>query len=397
MFLRRGVDEMRRWGLGSALLLLLVTSACAPDEEVSAPAVTAPPVMVVNAEARDVSDRIQATGQLIAKARATVAAQVNGQVTAVFAEEGDAVEEGQALLEIDPQRRELELINAQSQLAETRAQLAEAERESKRMQRLGQSAAASQARLDEAETHLALARSRLAGAEARLGLVRRALEDSTIRAPFAGLVDRRMVSFGEYLSTGLPLFEVVALDPIEVEFDLAEVDSARVKIGHEVGLTVAPYPDEIFDAEVTVVSPTIDPATRTLRVKAQLANPGNRLRPGLFTRADLGVNERSGVVMVPEEALVMRADGTVVYRLVEDAGKQRVELVGVRTGVFRNGWVEVVGTIAAQDRVVVRGQSGLVDGSVVSLRTRDGRLLGVSEPGQSGETAAAQPSGGTGS
>jgi membrane fusion protein (multidrug efflux system) len=388
---------MRSWGSGGAVILLLAAVACAPEEEVAAPLVTAPPVMVVNVEARDVSDRIQATGQLIAKARATIAAQVNGQVTAVLAEEGDAVEAGQALLEIDPQRRELELINAQSQLAEARAQLGEAERESKRMQRLSKSAAASQARLDEAETRLALTRSRLAGAQARFGLARRALEDSTVRAPFAGLVDRRMVSFGEYLSTGLPIFEVVALDPIEVEFDLAEVDSARVKVGHEVGLTVAPYPDEIFGATVTVVSPTIDPATRTLRVKAELANPGNRLRPGLFARADLGVNERSAVVMVPEDALVMRADGTVVYRLVEDEGKKRVELVGVRTGVFRNGWVEVMGGVDAEDRVVVRGQAGLVDGSVVSLRTRDGRLLGVSESGQSGETAAARPAEGGGS
>jgi membrane fusion protein (multidrug efflux system) len=387
---------MIRWG--GCILLLLTLGACAPDDEVAPPAVMAPPVMVVNVEVRDVSDRIQATGQLIAKASATIAAQVNGQVTTVLAEEGDAVEAGQVLLEIDPQRRNLERINAESQLAEARAQLKEAEREWRRMQRLGKSAAASQARLDEAETGLTLARSRLAGAEARHGLARRALEDSTVRAPFAGLVDRRLVSFGEYLSTGLPLFEVVALDPIEVEFDLAEIDSAKVKLGHQLELTVAPYPDEIFSARVTVVSPTIDPNTRTLRVKAELANPGNKLRPGLFVHADLGVNERSGVLMVPEDALVMRADGTVIYRLATDGGKHRVEMLGVRTGVFRDGWVEIQGSsIDEHDQIVVRGQAGLLDGNVVSLRTRDGRLIGSSKAEQGGKTAAAVSAGGAGS
>ena len=106
-------------------------------------------------------------------------------------------------------------------------------------------------------------------ARAELGVADRALRDASVRAPFAGWIARRDVSRGEYVRPGQPLFELVALDPIEVEFSVAERDSARVHIGQQVGVKVAPYPEEAFQGEVTVISPTLDPKTRTLRVQAQ--------------------------------------------------------------------------------------------------------------------------------
>ena len=144
-------------------------------------------------------------------------------------------------------------------------------------------------------------------------------------------------------------------------------------------MRVAPFPDEIFDASVTVISPTIDPVTRTLRVKAELPNPDGRLRPGLFARADLGVAERANVPMIPEDAVLQRSDGTVVFRLLDD---DRVERVRIRTGVYRDGLVEVTEGLSPGDRVVVRGQTALIDGSIVSVRRRDGSLPPTSSIGQ---------------
>ncbi len=356
---------------GIALAMLAAISlACGSGDATVAGNVIAPPVMVGSVRISELADRIEATGQLVAKAEATVAAQVDGQITTIAVEEGDAVEQGQVLLEIDPQRRQLELADAQARLAEASAGVTESWRELDRIQRLSTRAAASRARLDQAQTQLSLARARQSGAEAQTGLAARALEDSTVRAPFSGLIARRRVSAGEYLSTGLPLFDVVALDPIEVEFTLAEIDSARVKIGHQVQIRVAPYPDQDFVGTVTVISPTIDPTTRTLRVKAELPNPTGQLRPGLFARADLGISLRNNVSMVPEEALVQRADGSVLFRLTEG---DRVQRLRVRIGTFRDGWIEVVEGLEPDDQIVVRGQSDLTDGMVVSLRTRDGR------------------------
>jgi RND family efflux transporter MFP subunit len=125
----------------------------------------------------------------------------------------------------------------------------------------------------------------------------------------------------------------------------------------------------VFHAEVSVVAPTIDSQTRTRRVKAVLPNPDGGLLPGTFARVDLGVARRSGVVMVPKEAVQIAADGSVLYRLV---GEQRVERLLIETGTHHDGRVEIQGDVAAGDWIVVRGQGALVDGSPVSLRQPDG-------------------------
>jgi membrane fusion protein (multidrug efflux system) len=359
-----------RFVISAAALAGLFFLGCAEDAEPPDNSKLAPPVMVSRVVVRDVIDRITATGQLVAKAEATIAAQIPGQVTAISVEEGEAVSAGQILLEIDPQRRELELASAEAQLAEASAQVVETWRAMDRIQNLNQRDAASQSRLDEARTALKLAHSRKGASEARVGLARRALDDASVRTPFAGLVARRDVSVGEYLSVGLPLFEIVTLDPIEAEFSVPEVDSGRVSPGQSVEVSLAPFPEERFAAVVTVVSPTLDSMTRTLRVKAELSNGDGRLRPGLFAHVEVGVSERGNVLMVPEEALIQRADGAALYRMI---GADRVQRVHVTTGVFADGWVEVRGELGAGDHVVVRGQANLLDGGVVSIRSWDGR------------------------
>ena len=357
----------------SAILLglPLFLFACAA-EETSAPLATeAPRVMVEPVRLMDLMDRVEATGQLVAEAEAVVASQVSGEVTAILVEEGQAVEAQDILLEIDPERRELEMADAEARLSEARANVAEAKREVRRIKGLHDRAAASQAKLEETQTQLALARSRQEAAQAHVGLAQRALEDATIRAPFSGRVARRHANVGEYLSTGVPLFQLVALDPIEVEFAVAEIDSARIVVGNEVEIQVAPYPDESFAAIVTVVSPTIDPSTRTLRVKAELPNPDLRLRPGLFAHVDVGVAERQDVLMVSEAAILQRAGGSMVYRLAEG---DRVERLMVDSGIQEGDLIEVLGSgLRPGDQVVVRGQVDLVDGLLVSVRTQDGQ------------------------
>ena len=354
--------------LVASLAAMLHLAGCGSEEN-AAPAIQAPPVLVVEVETRDLIDRIEATGQLLAKAKASVAAQVRGQIAQVAVEESAAVEAGQVVLQIDPERRGLELTNQRTRVVEAEAQRSLARREHRRVAKLHAQNAASQSQLDASKTELDLATSRLAGANAELGLAERAFNDATVTAPFAGLIARRYVNVGEFVSQGQPLFDLVALDPIEVEFHLPERDSSRVHLGALVEVRVAPFPDEIFYARVTVISPTIDTATRTLRVKAQAPNPDGRLRPGLFARADLGVAERQGVVMIPEDAVLQRSDGAVVFRLV---GDDRVERIRIRTGVYRDGLVEAAEGLSAGDRVVVRGQTALIDGSVVSLRKQDG-------------------------
>jgi len=338
----------------------------APEAPVGVPVTIAPVVTM------DLEERIESTGQLVARDHAEIAAEVAGRVTEILVEEGSGVRAGEAVLAIDPERRNLERESAQARLDEARAQQKEQQREYERVSELREKGVASETRREQAETALKLARARVAAAEAELGVLDRALRDARVAAPFDGLVARRLVSRGEYVTQGQKLFELVALDPIEVEFFVPEVDSSRVRIGQTVDVRVAPFPDESFDGQVTIVSPTIDPRSRTLRVKAALANPDGRLRPGLFARIDLGVALRPNVAMVLEEAVLRRAEGSIVFRTGDD---NRVERVAVETGTHSAGYVEVVKGLSPGDQVVSRGGDRLSEGQLVVPRNPDGTLL----------------------
>jgi membrane fusion protein, multidrug efflux system len=369
----------------ATLVCLAVVTGC--GGEAPPAAVSAPPVLVGEVEAHRVEDRIEATGQLLAPSQAAVAAQVGGQITGVVRDEGAAVAEGELVIEIDPERRRLEALSARALLAQAEAQASEAERELARMEKLYSEGVAAEAKLDQVRTALRSTASSRDSLQAQLGMAERSLSDSSVTAPFAGLVARRYVSEGEFVAPGQKLFDLVALDPIEVEFHLPERDSSRVAVGAPVAVRVAPFPAEEFAATVTVVSPTIDPSTRTLRVKASLANPEGRLRPGLFARADLGIAVREGVAMIPEEAVLQRSDGPVAFRMISG---DRVERRRLELGVIRGGLVEVRSGLEPGDRVVVRGQSDLMDGNVVSVRDVAGQPA-AQAPTAVGQRAADQP------
>jgi membrane fusion protein (multidrug efflux system) len=335
-----------------------------PPPEVTRPSVVVQPVL-----ARELEESIEASGSLRAPRAALVAAEVGGRVTEIVRDEGSTVAEGETVVRIDPERYRLEDANARARLAEASAALADAEREHVRMIALRDKGVAAQAKADQMETQLRLARSRHEAARAGVGMAARALADSTVNAPFAGVIAAKKVTAGEFVGPGAPLFELVAMDPLEAEFNLPEADASRVQIGQQVVVQVAPYPDEVFHAEVSFVSPTVDPATHTLLVRAVVANPDHRLRPGLFARVDLGVARRTGVAMIPEEAVLQRADGEVAFRL---GAESRVQRVAIKTGIHRDGAVEVVEGLATGDRVVVRGHYALSDGVVVE--PRDGEV-----------------------
>jgi RND family efflux transporter MFP subunit len=363
---------------------LLAILGCGRSEP--AAVVEAPPVATASVSAVDLEEAIVASGELEARHHVVVAAEVSGRVTRVLREEGDTIEADEPVLEIDPKRRQLEVEAAEARLAQVRAQLRETQRQNERVSQLFASKAVSRSKLDEAETALQMAESDVAAQRAQLGVAQQALADATVRAPFAGVVGRRQVGEGEFVQVGTPLVEFVSLDPIEVIFHLAEIDSGRVAEGQRVQVSVAPHPGEVFEAEVDVVYPTIDPVSRTLRVKATLRNPERKLRPGLFARAHLGIRERRGVPMVPEEAVLQRSDGAVVFRL-RDAG--RVERRVVEIGEFRDGRVEVRRGVSAGDVVVTRGHTDLVDGAVVRVVSPSG--AGPAVAGRGDAAAQAGP------
>ncbi len=326
-----------------------------------------PAVAAIQVAEVDLDEEIRASGDLRARFHTTIAAEISGRVTELAIDEGGRVERGAAVIEIDPQRRELDLGAARARLAQARANLRREQSQAQRSRKLRSESIASEEQLEEAETALLLARSELEAEEAAVGVAERALADASVSAPFDGLVARRHVQLGEFVQPGTPLFELVSMDPLEAIFSLPELDTQRVRLGQPVGVRVGAFEDRVFEGVVVFVAPTVDRQTRTLRIKAEIDNREGLLRPGLFARVSLGVSRREGVLMVPEEAVIQRASGAAVFRIDEE---DRVQRVPIETGARDGGRIEVRGGIRAGDWIVQRGHGGLADGMVVAIQQR---------------------------
>jgi len=364
----------QRWlaiGLG---VLVAGSSAC--RDEVESVEEILPSVSAAEVVSVDLDDEIRASGDLRARLHTIIAAEVAGRVTELRIDEGGAAEAGSVVLELDPDRRELDVDAAQARLAQARANLVKERRQADRVRKLRSENVASVQQLEEAETALLLARSAVEVEEAALGVAERALADASVSAPFTGLVSRRMVQLGEFVQPGTPLFELVALDPLEAIFSLTELDTERVEVGQKIAIGVGAFEGRVFDGVVTFVAPTVDPATRTLRIKAEVDNAHGLLRPGLFARIRLDVDRREDVLMVPEESLTQRSGNAYLYRIDADERVQRVE---VQTGARDAGLVEVRGPLAAGQRIVRRGHAGLSDGMTVVVRDLERRVLDTAD------------------
>ena len=324
-----------------------------------------PSVSAVAIVAVDFDEEIRASGDLEARFHTMIAAEVAGRVTELRIDEGGSVAKGAVVLEIDPERRNLDLDAAKARLAQARANLRKDQSQAKRIRKLRSESVSAEQQLEEAETELLLARSAVEAEQAAVGVATRAVSDASVSTPFAGLVSRRLVQLGEFVQPGTLLFELVSLDPLEAIFSLTELDTERVRLGQKVQIRVGAFEDRVFEGVVTFVAPTIDPATRTLRIKAEVDNGEGLLRPGLFARVSLGVSRREGVLMVPEEALIQRSVGAFLYRIDQE---DRVVRVAVETGAQQEGLVEIRGPVEAGQRVVWRGHGGLSDGMVVVVR-----------------------------
>ena len=361
----------------TALISFFGLGLTACREEIKSAEVLLPSVSSYRVEAVTLDEEIKASGDLRARFHTMIAAEVAGRITELSIDEGGSVEADAIVIKIDPARRELDLAAAEARLAQARANLRKERSQTARIRELRAQRVASIKQLEEAENAFALAEAAVHAEQAAVGVAARAVSDSSVAAPFAGLVARRSVELGEFVQPGKELFELVALDPLEAVFSLTELDTERVHVGQTVEISVGAFPDRFFEGVVTFVAPTVDLSTRTLRIKAEVDNAKGLLRPGLFARVNLGVAKRENVVMVPVESLLQRAGGVSLYRVLKG---DRVERVLVETGATANSMVEVRGGVSAGDLIVRRGHGGLANGMIVVVQDGGPAPVAAAEP-----------------
>lgn len=353
------MSRVAYWGLFAALLVALAGAAYLtlqrdPDLSADSPDVVSPdPVITVDAERvtlDTVQEAVRAVGTLRPNESVTIAPEIAGRVERLdFAEGGEATA-GQVLVALDSAILRAELTKTQSDLA-----LARVNRE--RLATLAERGTGSLRALDEAVASLR-------AAEAAAALAQLRLEKSELRAPFAGIVGVRTVSVGAYVIPGQRIVEIVATDPIKVEFRVPELALPRIKVGQSVRVLVDALPEETFLGEIHVVDPLVDDMGRSGRLRALISNPDRRLSPGLFARVEVMVGRSENAVFVPESAVFSRGQARYAFRVVGGRVKQTLLELGQR----RPGMVEVIDGLDADAVVVTAGQQKLRDGSRVRVR-----------------------------
>ncbi|MFQ5425875.1 MAG: efflux RND transporter periplasmic adaptor subunit, partial [Gaiellales bacterium] len=324
-------------------------------------------VEVMRVESGPLRDVATFSGQLDAEFSVVLKSEIDGVVEEVLFEEGHDVLQGALLIRLrdDSQRAALREAIALESLEE---------HENLRAQKLIRRDAVSQANRDEAVAELEVARARTARARVEL-------ERTQIRAPFDGVVGFRKVAPGDLVSDEDPLVSIDSIDRLQLSFALSEIALSIAKPGMKIEARVAPYPGERFPGEVFVVSPTIDPATRRVILKAWVPNEDHRLRPGLFADLDLEVGRRDAAIVVPESTVVFDQHGPFVWRVTEE---DTVERIPIETGLRSGGNVEVTMGLQPGDTVVTSGTHKVGEGSKIAAAPRDlsGQARRAPKPGE---------------
>lgn len=344
---------------------------------------------------------IRVSGTLTAQEDAQVAAEVAGRVVATPVERGSLVGANAELIRIAAAEGEAQAAEAQANAAQIEARLGVtagqpfvAERvpevanalatvqlartEFARAQQLHQQQLLSQSEFDQkkAQTESAdrqydVARNgaaqqyqALLAARARVTVAQKALADTTVRSPFAGVVGERFVSIGDYVTRGTKVASVMRVDPLRVELTVPEQYVSAVATGRPVTFEVDAYPGETFTGQVRYVSPSVAADTRALMIEAVVPNAASRLKPGFFATAQIEQATMAPGVVVPATA-VRTVSGTArVFVVNGDRVEERIVAAGQTIGER----VEITGGLKAGERVVSTGVERLVDGVRVVAR-----------------------------
>lgn len=334
---------------------LVLCAACAePQGSTSGTEQLASSVAVVTAAAKvePMGLEIEAVGTTRANESVEVTSKASNVVTAIRFNEGEEVEQGDVLVEMDAAQARAALAEAQAALADSRSQYG-------RSRDLVASQALSVAQLDQIDAMLKTDQARVAAAEARLA-------DTVIRATFDGRTGFRNVSVGSFVSPGTVITTLDDTSRIKLDFTVPETYLFLLRRGLPITVRSSGLPDRLFEGEVTNLDSRVDPVTRSITVRAELPNPDGILRAGMFMTVTLQ-GDVSPTLLVPEAAIVPEQGRTYVFAVRGETVERRE----VRIGKRRPGEVEIAEGLAEDERVVVEGTQNLRDGTRVHEAARN--------------------------
>jgi membrane fusion protein (multidrug efflux system) len=335
----------KQWLVPTLILLMSSTPLLATADEKP----RGLPAEVVKVETSTLTHTLKAVGTLEARESVIIRPEQNGLINKILFQESQPVEKGEVLFELNADSYHAEVAQAQARVSLSLNEYKRAEKLLTR--RVG----------SENNRDSTLAQLRVD--EAQLEVARTLLRKMTIKAPFDGVIGFRNVGPGDYVSAGQDLVQLSDIDQMKVEFSLPETALDQIKNGQSVSLLVAAYPDTAFSGEIYAISPTIDPRSHSIKVKARIDNETGQLRPGLFATIHVSLGADDNALLVPEEAIIPNNDTFLVMRMDEN---NTVATVPVTLGVRQSGQVQILTGLQAGDVIVTAGHMKLRPGMPIT-------------------------------
>ena len=367
------------------------------------------PVETISLHLGSIDRRLHLTGTIISEARVDVLSKVSGILEKIQVEQGDRIKANQVIAMVESEEKEAHLQEAQAALDVLRARWAQMEtgarpeeitqseqlvRQTKaswetsldnymRLKNLKERDFISQQRLDEAMLQVTISEAEYRSAKEKLTLLRKGarqedrdallaqirqaeaalrlaqihLKNTTIRAPISGIISKRFLDEGAFVSTTAPIVRIVAMDRVKALVQVVESDLAQLRVGAKADIHVDAYQEQVFRGEVSSISPTVDPETRMADVEIEVENMDHRLKPGMFARVNLVVQRRDGVLLIVKDSLIRERGHTRVF--VHENG--RALLREISLGLEGEKYVEVLRGLREGEEVIVAGQYELKD------------------------------------
>lgn len=350
----------------SVLLLAAALAACnrtPPAAPVLAPVEFAAADLVA-AESRSMAPTVQLSGSLRPWREATVKAKVAGELQALSVREGDAVQQGQVIGRIEASDYKARLAGSEADAAAAAAALGVAEKNQATQESLLAKNFISRNAYDTTTGNRDAAKARLDAARAAVDVGRKALADTTLEAPIAGVVSARIAQPGERVAVDGRIVSIADISRLEFAASVPAGDAARLSVGAPITLRVEGMEKLRIEGRIERINPAAAPGSRSIEVYAVIDNPAGRLRGGLFAQGQALAGAAQDYVAVPASALREEGGIQVIYVLAGD----RIQRRPVKPGIAAADWVAISAGLAAGERVVRYNLGPLKDGSPARVK-----------------------------
>jgi RND family efflux transporter MFP subunit len=326
----------------------------------------ATPVTAAEAHQAPIVREVALTGTVTSPRSASLSTAIGGLVEHVAVDAGDRAAEGDLLLALDDELEEAAVMRAEAAVRRGEVELADAQRRLREAQALSadHSIPETTVRSTEAEVRVAEAALEVLRADERLQAAR--LERHRLRAPFDGVVSRKLTEMGEWIEPGTAVLELVATDDLRVDFQVPQEYAVQLATDSQISVELGGAPGRWFEGRIAAVVPVTDPEARSFLVRVLLQDADDVIAPGMSAHGQLRVSTHERGVVVPRDATLRHPDGRVTVWVIGDSGtvsERRIEpgpafaeLVHVRSG------------LEPGERVVVQGNEALRDGQLVAIR-----------------------------